>query len=161
MTNIVTWKKTGHLTGLIWFFRTRTYLKTWIGKIGTNFIPNRQPFLIQNYKRYTMKCNQQMLKAIFIVLIKLPRLVSASKWHLQGATLPCKLLQFLVCVLGGCGLLFARCVHLLRNSQTPLRSSPDVSDQVSHPYTTTTKIIFLLNQLQTVHKRSKLKYANF
>src|SRR5215468_7348989 len=54
-----------------------------------------------------------MLKAIFIVFIELPRHVSASKCHLQWFTLPCKLLQFLVCVSGGCGLLSARCGHLL------------------------------------------------
>jgi hypothetical protein len=34
-----------------------------------------------------VKNNQQMLKTIFIVLIELPRHVSASKYHLQGVTL--------------------------------------------------------------------------
>jgi hypothetical protein len=35
-----------------------------------------------------------MFREFFIVLIKLPRHVSASKCHLQEVTLPCKLLQY-------------------------------------------------------------------
>jgi hypothetical protein len=38
------------------------------------------------YNKNPVKNNQQMLKAIFIVLIELPRHVSASKCHLQGVT---------------------------------------------------------------------------
>jgi hypothetical protein len=54
------------------------------GKITVQFLPLS---LYRAFLPNPVKNNQQVLKEIFIVLIELPRNVSASKYHLQGVTL--------------------------------------------------------------------------
>jgi hypothetical protein len=60
------------------------------------------------------KNNKQMLKAILLLcLLNYPDMFRHPNAIFRGLHFPCKLLQFFVCVSGGCGVLFARCGHTL------------------------------------------------
>jgi hypothetical protein len=68
--------------------------------------------------------NQQTLKAVvsFIILIKLPRHVSAANYHLQWGYAFLASYSSFVCTSGGCGLRFARCGQLLWNASDCVHS---------------------------------------
>jgi hypothetical protein len=73
---------------------------------------------------YSMQDNQQMLKDVvtFIILVKLPRHVSAANCHLQGVTHFLLSYSSFACTSGGCGLRAAghnkqTITHILRHRQ--------------------------------------------